>query len=152
MKRSQPLKRGKPLARTAMKASRKPIPQRSDARREDADRQAEVRAVVFARDGHRCVVAPFARTILEWVQDGAGRCVVIPECGGRLEFGHRRHASAGGAYVPENGNAVCHQHNAWQEHYPDAARALGAETPWWLCVREGDDEWTQLGRRAQGVR
>lgn len=116
---------------------------------------------MFQRDGHRCVVAGQVgqeirdRTVVKVANgelEAAVVVYVVPACYGRLTFGHRRHASAGGAYVTENGNALCVGHNGWCEMEPDAARALGGETPWWLVVREGDPEWDQLGRKAQGVR
>lgn len=123
-----------------------------------ADAEAEVREVVFARDGHRCVLQP-------WVGEPVPHDVppdpddldghwyaTVPGCYGPLTFHHRRKASSGGAYTPANGLTACLGHNRWIEDEPDAARALGGETPWWLVVTEGDAEWTQLGRKASGVR
>lgn len=129
----------------------------SAKRAEQADDEAQVREAVFARDGHRCVLqvwvgepvphdAPLDPDDLD-----ADWFATVPGCYGPLTFGHRRHASAGGAYITENGNALCLGHNRWCEDEPDAARALGQETPWWLVVREGDPEWHLLGRKANGV-
>lgn len=131
-----------------MKRSR--IKPRSDAAVEDVERRALVKENVLRRDGHRCVVAKF-QTVCEIV-DGQVVCTELPRCGGPLDFGHRRHAGAGGAYVEANGNALCRIHNGYMEDHPDKARALGGDSPWWLVVREGDPEWTELGRKAQGVR
>ncbi len=145
-----------PKGKPRKAARRKPLRWSSEAKKADAERREDVRAVVFRRDGHRCVLTPWAtRTVYEWVASDLGPRLVahdVPACGGMLEFGHRRKASAGGAYVPANGHATCHAHNAWIESAPAAARAVGGETPWWLCVREGDPEWQSLGRKAAGAR
>lgn len=145
-----PVPKGKPKT----KARRKPMRWKSEKRAAEAEAEEAVRQVVFRRDGHRCVLDKFAGTaVYEWVtlDSTVGPRLItyeIPACSGRLEFGHRRKASAGGAYVPANGWATCSAHNQWVENQPDAARAVGGETPWWLCVREGDPDWDQLGRRA----
>lgn len=130
-----------------MKRSR--IKPRSDAAWEDDERKAAVREALFARDGRRCVVSRF--THVGEVVDGQVVVTWLPPCRGQLTFGHRRHASAGGAYIVANGNTLCAGHNGWMEDHPHQARALGGETPWWLVVREGDPEWEQLGRKAAGV-
>lgn len=154
------MRRDGPGARRFANNRGRPSP-RSEQQEADADRQAEVRAEVFQRDGHRCVVEPYVgrvirdRTVVKIASGELQATVVehvVPACYGRLTFGHRRHASAGGAYVAANGHALCLGHNGWAEMEPDAARALGGETPWFLVVREGDPEWDQLGRKAQGVR
>lgn len=153
------MRRDGPGARRFAASRGRPSP-RSDAADADRDRQAEVRAAVFHRDGQRCVLASHVGQIVRdrivVKVDGELRPVdqitEVPRCYGRLTFGHRRHASAGGAYVSENGITLCVGHNGWCEDEPDAARALGGETPWWLVVREGDPEWEALGRKAQGVR
>jgi hypothetical protein len=129
---------------------RSQVKPRSDAARDDDARRVEVRERVFWRDGRRCVVRQYAE-VSEWV-DGELIRTVLPPCSGPLTFAHRRHASSGGAYVEANGNTMCAGHNGYMEDHPHVARILGGETPWWLVVREGDPEWDQLGRKAQGVR
>lgn len=122
-----------------------------------ADDEAIEREKVFARDGHRCVLAVWVREPVPFdpapdPDDLDHASLVVPNCYGPLTFGHRRHASAGGAYIADNGNTLCLGHNRWCEDEPDAARALGGANPGWLVVREGDPEWHQLGRKAAGVR
>lgn len=160
MERRKGLRRdGDGARRFAAKRSR--ITQRSAKQDDDRARQADVREIVFARDGHRCVLDRFQGHT--WsdpapVSDAADDLDAdveyrVPRCSGRLTFGHRRKASAGGAYVAANGWATCVSHQGWIEDQPDAARSLGGETPWWLVLREGDPEWTSLGRKANvGVR
>lgn len=121
----------------------------SDARAADAERQRDEKLAVLTRDRYRCVVEPWAGTDQQEPGVGPYR---VPECGGPLDFGHRRFAGQGGAYVAANGHAVCRQHNQWCQDAKPHARALGGETPWWLVVVEGDPEWESLGRKAAGVR
>lgn len=75
------------------------------------DAEAAVRAVVFARAGHRCQLAAVA---------GAG------PCWGGLTYQHRRKASQGGKYTVENGAALCAHHNTELEANADLAR-LGVQ-------------------------
>lgn len=105
----------------------------SKKRKGGALARAAVRENVFARDGYRCVL------------DGKA---APDSCSGRLTFHHRRKASAGGAYVEENGLSLCEGHNGAVEDHPDLARLLYGD---WLVVREGDDEWEQLGERFNRV-
>lgn len=130
-----------------MKRSR--VKARSDAAWDDDERRAEEKRRVLTRDRYRCVVEPWAGTIQH--EPGVGD-FTVPVCGGPLDFGHRRFASSGGAYVAANGRTVCRQHNAWCSDAKYHARALGGETPEWLVVIEGDAEWNALGRKAAGVR
>lgn len=146
------MRRGTPLKRAALKSglTRKPLRQRSAAQVDDSVRQASVRAEVFARDGHRCVIAQYKGIDKGAVIHGEGVApIYLPACGGRLTFGHRRHAGAGGAYVVANGACVCQNCNDFCADNADDIRAIFGTR---LIVRESDPEWTELGRRAQGVR
>lgn len=105
---------------------------RSRSRQKEAERrtEAEVRAMVFARD-RSCVLH-------KWF------LLDLPPCFGVLTPHHRRKASAGGGYSMANLQTLCAFHNTdvedrpafYREHFP------------WLVVREGDEEWESLGRRA----
>lgn len=119
---------------------------------DDDARKAEVKENVLRRDGYRCVLHRFQGGWSTEIVDGQLAIYRVPPCGGPLDFGHRRHAGSGGAYVEANGNVLCRVHNGWAEDEPAAARAVGGETPWWIVVREGDPEWESLGRKAAGVR
>jgi hypothetical protein len=88
-----------------------------------------VREVVFARDGHRCLL--FSSL-----------------CRGGPTFHHRRKAGAGGAYTVENGATLCEFHNGHVEDNPDMYVGDGAFAYLRLVVREGDPDWEELGRRA----
>ena len=119
------------------------------------DPAAVLRERVLARDGHRCVLAPWSRTL---VLDGSAPLVdsddldapatlqtwTVPRCWGRLGISLRRPVSAGGAEVAPNAHAACLAHRRWIEDEPDLARELGGETPWWLVVTEADPEWPML--------
>ena len=125
MKRT-PLARDTPKARKWASGRRTPLKSRSARRRADKPPESKVKAAVFVRDELRCLMATDTETV----------------CGGPLTYHHRRKASAGGAYIVENGATLCADHNVWVEDNPVTARRLG------LVVREGDPEWQQLGRRA----
>jgi hypothetical protein len=120
-----------------------------------SDAVADLRDRVLARDGHRCVLAPWAgRVILDGSAgsvdvddlDAPGTLMIftVPRCWGRLGISLRRSLSAGGAEVAPNAHAACGAHRRWIEDEPDLARELGGETPWWLVVRSGDPEWPRV--------
>ena len=78
-----------------------------------------------------------------------GRCVLFSSlCRGGPTFHHRRKASAGGAYVEANGARLCEFHNGHIEDNPDMYVGDGPLAYMRLVVREGDDEYESLGRRA----
>jgi hypothetical protein len=124
-----------------------------------ADGLADLRTRVFARDGHRCALAPWAR---HHVEDPAAPEVddddldapsslhefTVPPCWGRLGIGHRRPLETGGADAPTNCTTLCAAHRRWIEDEPDLARELGGETPWWLVVLPEDTEWARLSAPA----
>lgn len=99
---------------------------------EEIAERARVRADVFARDGHRCLLA--AR------RD-------VPACSGTLTPHHLRKSGQGGSYTLRNLVSLCSFHNdSWVESHPDAAWALG------LVCRNGDtllECWDRL--RAAGL-
>ena len=98
---SKGLDRGKGLARTGgPKPKPKPKAQR--------DAEAEVRRIVFARDGG-CLMAR----------------IEPEECYGRLTMHHLRKASQGGEYTVENGVTACCHHNEAVEMDPPRYRRLG---------------------------
>ena len=101
-----------------------------------AERAPAVRALVEA--GEPCRIGPLlAEAGLE------------PSCSGRVSGLHeRRKRSAGGSLTnPENLIPACDWCNGWIEDEPGLARDLFGSV---LVVREGDDEWERLGRRASG--
>lgn len=116
--------RGK-LARTG--------PPRADARTDD-ERWAEeqVRLAVFARD-RGCQLPADAHAMI-------GPC-----SGGRAPH-HRRKASAGGSYTEANLVELCGLANNALEYDAALAEFVREHHPRFI-VREGDDEWEQLGRR-----
>lgn len=93
-----------------------------------------------------------AKEVLE--REARGRCAIGPliagvdprhRCSGRYDAPHHlRKTGQGGSKINRaNMVAACNPCNGWVEDEPDLARSLG------LVVREGDDEWERLGRRAQ---
>lgn len=136
MARGSGLNQGGQLARTRLR-------QRS-ARRSDFMRDVrapQVRALRAA--GARCELGPV-------IASAGGRS----GCTGRVEGMHeRRKRSAGGSLVnPRNLMAACNRCNGWVED--ELPVAVAADPEGWaaaaarLVVREGDDEWVELGRRA----
>lgn len=113
------------------------MPDRSASKVAAAPDERAVREAVFARDRHTCCLAD-----LVGVEIVPG--IVVPRCRGLLTFHHRRKANATGAYVEANGATACLGHNGWIEDEPDAVREVRPD----LVVREGDDEWFSLGKRA----
>ena len=73
---------------------------------------------------------------------------VLGDCWGDLTYHHRRKASSGGAYIPANGACLCARHNTLVEDSPEYFHGDGRFAHLELVVREGDDEWESLGRRA----
>ncbi len=110
--------------------SRKRLPAQSTKRAAEADRRAEVRRQVFARD-RMCQVLAL----------GAGVYPIGP-CAGILTPHHRRKASQGGGYTPECLVTVCCFHNDALEADADLARWAHSVG---LVVRQGDAEWVALG-------
>lgn len=110
------------------------LPAKSPGKAAAAASEAEIRDAVFARD-RVCLLADLVE---------AGDCVGGPT------FHHRRKASSGGAYTAANGALLCRGHNSRLESDADLAELVRAVRPW-LIVREGDDEWELLGRRADRI-
>lgn len=108
-----------PKAGPKPKATRKRVKPMSDKRRAGISERAAVRAAVFERDGHRCVVHGLP---------DAG------PCHGPLTPHHVRKASQGGAYAVSNLVAACEGHNSAIEDRPDWAHAHG------LVLRHGDPD------------
>lgn len=102
------------------------------SRQKEAERRTEahVREQVFARD-RGCVL----------------RMVEGSACYGHMTPHHRRKAGAGGAYSMKNLVTLCVHHNGAVEDEPDYYRT---KFPF-LVVREGDEEWESLGRRAHRI-
>lgn len=156
MERSTPMRRDTPKSKAWANKARKPLRARSVKQADDSVRQASVRAEVFARDGNRCVVEQFKGTRQSVTIGNRSRSpvltlpdITLPACRGQLTFGHRRHAGAGGAYVTANGACVCEGCNEHCANNADDMRAIFGTR---LIVREGDPEWDELGRKANGVR
>lgn len=124
MRRTQ-IKAGKPLARGSgfkRKAETAALARTSMARaagirkvsrrREEPEVRAEhdrVRTAVFARDGHRCILATVPG--------------VWPACYGRLTVHHIKKAGQGGAYAEPNLTSACVVHNDLVESDADFAAA-----------------------------
>jgi len=121
--RTTPLRSGAPPRRGGRLA---PVSAKRAAQRPARD---EIRAQVFARDGHRCLLAD---------QQGG-----VPSCLGRLTPHHLRKASQQGGYTLANLVTLCVRHNDWLETDVGArfARLAG------LVVRHGvtlEDAWALL--------
>ena len=102
---------------------------RARSKRRNPELEAQVREAVFARDGG-CLLAS------------------VGPCAGRLSPHHRRKAAAGGAYVEANLATLCTYHNGLIEDEPSWFVDGGQFAGLGLVVREGDPEWSELGRRA----
>lgn len=123
-----PPRASKPLKRTAIKKSTKPIRPTSRNRKAKQTDRDEVREQTFRRDGYRCRLGGIP---------GAGPCF------GRLTFHHRRKDGQGGEYTVDNGATLCQGHNDELEADADLAllgRTLG------LVLKRGD-EWTVTHER-----
>src|SRR5262245_46549656 len=94
---------------------RQPLRPISARRAALADERATIRAEVFARDRHRCLLAGLA---------GAGG---VPRCWGPLTPHHLRKAGQLGSYTRPNLVTLCAGHNSWVETARALARALGLE-------------------------
>lgn len=114
MKRT-PLKRTTPLARG------KRLTPRSAKREDEAAERFVVRAFVFARDGHRCVLAGREAGPL-----------THPRCS-EPSVHHLRKSAQGGEYQPENLISLCTWANGAVEDHPDEAWRLG------LVCRNGEE-------------
>lgn len=128
-------------ARVVALARKSRLAAASRRRRAEAPTRDEVRAAVFARDGHRCRLEALVGS---WQHVGFD-AVLIPPCFGPLTPHHRRKAGRGGAYTVENLVALCAHHNGLLE--ADALLARWARTHG-LVVRAGDPEWRYLGGAA----
>lgn len=82
----------------------------SEKRRDGIPERAQIRADVFARDGHRCQAASLFLDV---------------RCFGGLTVHHLIKASQGGAYDAENLVTLCVRHNDVIEDRPTIATALG---------------------------
>lgn len=114
-------------AREWEQKSRRSLGARSAKKAAERATEAETRLRVFQRD-RGCVLAGLDDT----------RCL------GAMTPHHRRKASAGGAYSLANLITLCAWHNGAVEDHP----ALYRERFPFLVVREGDEEYESLGRRA----
>jgi len=141
MKRSGPPKRKTPLSNGSKGLSRGVSQLKRSWIKQRSDKRAE-----FMRD----VRVPQVRSLVE----GGARCEVgdllikyglhgARNCRGKVEGMHeRRKRSAGGSLTnPANLVPACNVCNGWVEDNPDDAYILG------LVVRQGDDEFDQLGAR-----
>lgn len=124
------VKRSKPLRRTRLRS-------RSEKRSElyELDRRPRIEAIVASGVG--CLIGPLF----------VDRGIYDHACSGRVEGLHeRRKRSAGGSLVnSRNLIPACNFCNGWVEDNPAVAR------DWFGCllvVREGDEEWEELGVRA----
>lgn len=135
MKRSGPLQRRTPLT-PGSGLGRAPLRARSVKRERlmREDRRPRIEAIVA--EGVGCLIGPLLVD--------AGLDV---RCSGRVEGLHeRRKRSAGGSLVnPENLIPACNRCNGFVEDEPRLVRELFGSV---LVVREGDEEWVRLGRRA----
>jgi hypothetical protein len=128
--RRTPLAPGVGLGRSGGLKRGKPLPSISARRLADLPSRAQIRAMVFERDGQRCLLA--------------GRRSV-PACHGRLTPHHLRKAAQLGPYTMSNLVTLCVHHNEWVETSKGAAPAhlLG------LVVRTGetsDIAWERMLR------
>lgn len=114
-------------AREWEQRSRGSLGGRSRSKEAERRTEAHVREQVFARD-RGCVL----------------RMVEGMSCFGHMTPHHRRKASSGGAYSMANLITLCVSHNGQVEDEP----ALYRERFPYLIVRECDEEWESLGRRA----
>lgn len=113
MKRT-PLKRGKPLARA------KRLSPRSVKREAEAAERFIIRGFVFARDGHRCLLAGREAGPLTH-----SRC-------SEPSVHHLRKSAQGGEYQPWNLVTLCTWANGAIEDHPDEAWRIG------LVCRRGE--------------
>lgn len=114
MKRSAPL-RSDPEKLRAWRQRSKRIKPVSDKRMDERPLRAEVRSLVFERDGE-CVLR---------------RLVVDHRCLGPLTPHHIVKEGQGGPYTLENLVAVCAWGNGWLETQRPLARELGLEKSRW---------------------
>ena len=114
------VKRGKPLARTAMAAGRKAIPARSAKRTADAPARREVVAQVLARDAHACR-AP-AQLLAAGIEDDE---TLPARCGGPLDVHERitRASWPAGYLRVDNCLTLCRAHHDWAHDHPQLAYA-----------------------------
>lgn len=129
LKRKTPLRAKAPLRSTSRGwAETKPKPRaplraRSKKReREDRERWAVTKPIVWARAKGRCELAsPIAQV------DPAARI-----CSGPPEFHEKKKRGRGGSIVdPANVVLACHSHHRWTEDFPDLADEIGATIPSW---------------------
>lgn len=122
------LRRDTQKAREWTQRGRGSLSARSPHKGAQAAKEKVIRQRVFERDGG-CFLA---------VLDPTHRCL------GPLTPHHRRKAGAGGAYTEANLVTICQYGNGDIEERP----AYYRERFPYLVVREGDEEWETLGRRA----
>lgn len=108
LKRGKPLKPGKALARTGRLKPGKRLAPVSDRRLAERPERAEMRDLVFTRDGRVCRLAGFRHP--GW-PDG---------CMGQLTVHHLRKEGQGGPYTLPNLLTLCRRHNDWVEEAPRA--------------------------------
>lgn len=123
MKRSGPPARRTPLKRVAMRASRKPLAVRSVKRQEARPAEAELTAVVFARDGG-CVLR----------EQASHRCTGKPETPH-----HLKKSGAGGKWTDDNLVDLCAGANTMVEDEPYWGRAVGLVVRWDITPGEAWD-------------
>lgn len=131
LERRTPMKRGKPLRRSAWTPTRTAlarkgrIPAASEKRRAATVERATVRAAVFERDRY-CQLRDLDPT---------------HRCHGRLTPHHLRKEGQGGPYTLENLLALCVGANDWVETEPRLAWT------WGLVVRAGETAADAYARR-----
>lgn len=143
LRRNTPLRQGdKPLRRTPLGngsgdgLKRTPLKQRS-SRRSDFMRDVRAPAVRgLVEAGECCRIGPLLSS------EGLGpNCMIVVQ-----GLHERRKRSAGGSLTnPANLIPACNACNGWVEDFPALAREVFGSA---LVVREGDEEWVSLGRRA----
>ncbi len=121
MKRSGPLARRTPLARTGR------LRPRSAKRAAKARDFAPVRAAVFARDGHRCQAEAHARNVITTLVGDLFPLELPdewPACWAELHPHHLNEQGAGGSDDPENLLTVCAAHHRWIHDHPTLAKQM----------------------------
>jgi hypothetical protein len=152
MKRS-PMKRGdSQLQRSSMKRTggpdrsgelkRTPMKQRSTKRAEFMREDRVPRIEAMVKDGRGCEIGPELSRL--------GVRLVRRHCKGGIEGLHERRKRSAGGSLTNDDNLVpaCNYCNGWIEDNPDTVREL---TGTQFVVREGDDEYEALGKRADGM-
>lgn len=135
MKRSE-IKRKTPMARGTSKLKRTKLKQRSETRQTFMKETRAPAVEALVASGETCQVGPILHAAHLF-----SPCV--KQIGGLHE---RRKRSSGGSLVnPDNLLPACNPCNGYIEDQPRLVRRLTGTK---LIVREGDAEWSHLGKRA----